>query len=69
MDNYSFMPPGFTCGVENGGECNTSHADMLPLAMAYVPMQKWREIYEKDKGIMRGTIFAELDMPFKGAKR
>lgn len=67
MDNYSFMPPGFVCGVESENQTDIKNA--LPLAMAYVPMQKWRQIYEKDKGIIRGTIFAELDLPFKGAKR
>ncbi len=41
----------------------------MPIAMAYVPWQKWQNIYENDKGIIRGTIFADLDKPFKGAKR
>lgn len=73
MDNYSFMPPGFMSGVdsENCNNNNNSHADTvtMPLGMAYVPIQSWRQIYEKDKGLIRGTIFAELDLPFKGAKR
>lgn len=44
--------------------------DMLPLAMAYVPMQQWNEIYEGEKALERGTIFPELDLPFcgKGAR-
>ena len=37
-----------------------------PLAMAYVPWQQWREIYEPDKALCRGTIFKELDKPFLG---
>ncbi|MBQ8606526.1 MAG: spore coat associated protein CotJA [Clostridia bacterium] len=41
----------------------------MPIGMAYVPWQSFRDLYEKDKAIMRGTIFAELDKPFKGAKR
>lgn len=36
------------------------------LAMAYVPMQKWRNVYESEVGFHRGTIFAELDKPFIG---
>mgnify|MGYP003300152713 CR=1 FL=1 len=40
--------------------------DNLSLAMAYVPMQKWRNIYEADVGLDRGTMFCELDLPFKG---
>lgn len=44
--------------------------DMLPLAMAYVPMQQWNETYDVEKALMRGTIFPELDLPFcgKGAR-
>ena len=38
----------------------------FPLAMAYVPWQSWRHIYEAGKGFHRGTIFEELDLPFKG---
>ena len=35
-----------------------------PLAMAYVPWQQWRDIYEPCMGFQRGTIFRELDKPF-----
>lgn len=38
----------------------------LPLAMAYIPMQKWQEIYEAEVGLERGTIFSELDKPWLG---
>ena len=38
----------------------------LPLAMAYIPWQQWRSLYEAEKGFCLGTIFAELDMPFHG---
>ena len=41
--------------------------DGMPLAMAYVPRQKWQNIYENSKAVMRGTIFSDLDLPFKGA--
>ena len=36
------------------------------LAMAYVPWQMWRDIYDAEKGFHRGTIFQELDKPFTG---
>ncbi|MBQ6818354.1 MAG: spore coat associated protein CotJA [Clostridia bacterium] len=36
------------------------------LAMGYVPVQVWRELYEPSEGFPRGTIFKELDLPFKG---
>lgn len=38
----------------------------MPLAMAYVPWQTWRNLYEAEKGFRRGTIFEELDKPFRG---
>jgi hypothetical protein len=40
----------------------------LSLAMAYVPWQKWRDLYPSDVGFDRGTIFKELDMPFIGER-
>lgn len=56
---------------ENGAEAALATVrcrdlDGLPLAMAYVPMQKWRELYEPEMGFSRGTIFKELDLPFLG---
>lgn len=38
----------------------------ITLAMAYVPMQEFTDIYEPEQGFSRGTIFAELDLPFMG---
>ena len=35
-----------------------------PVAMAYVPWQEWRSLYEVEKGFRCGTIFAELNLPF-----
>ncbi len=35
-----------------------------PLAIAYVPMQVWQDLYEPEKGLSRGTVFAELDKPY-----
>ena len=43
--------------------------DNMPLAMAYVPMQRFRALYEPEAGFEKGTIFAELDMPFVGCKK
>ena len=40
--------------------------DGMPIAMAYVQWQSGRHIYEAGKGFHRGTIFEELDLPFKG---
>lgn len=58
------------CSRENQNEsfeqdCTDKLSEM-PLAMAYVPWQKWHNIYEICKGFQRGTIFCELDKPFLG---
>lgn len=37
-----------------------------PIAMAYVPFQKWEKPYDKDTGLARATIFPSLDKPFIG---
>ena len=42
--------------------------DRFPLAMAYVPMQKFTNLYGAAEGFRRGTLFKELDLPFKGGK-
>ena len=39
-----------------------------PLGMAYVPYQKWKNIYEPSVGLDRGTVFEDLDKPFLGEK-
>lgn len=36
----------------------------MPIAMAYVPWQRWRQTYSLEQGLNRGTIFPELDLPF-----
>ena len=41
----------------------------LPLAMAYVPMQKWDSVYEMGDGFYAGTIFPALNLPFTGGRR
>ena len=36
----------------------------MPIAMAYVPMQRWNQVYDMSRGLTWGTIFPELDLPF-----
>ena len=40
--------------------------ERFPLAMAYVPWQQFRNLYDLDRALQVGTIFAELDKPFTG---
>ena len=43
--------------------------DKFPLAMAYVPWQKINKIYEDlEDAFCEGTIFPELNKPFKGRR-
>lgn len=37
-------------------------------AMSYTPRQEWTDVYEPESGFSRGTIFAQLDLPFVGGK-
>ena len=65
---HSLTPPGLMRPDFDGGNMQINN-EQMPIAMAYVPRQSWQKIYENDKGFMRGTIFEQLDKPFKGAKR
>ena len=49
---------------EARNQAKRSCLEGLPLAMAYVPKQRWSTIYEAEKAICRGTAFPELDLPF-----
>ncbi len=50
------------------GSCSFEKMDQYPLAMAYVPWQKFGSTYELEKGFHKGTIFPELDLPFMRAR-
>ena len=53
-------------GVADGCyESDSATLNDKPLAYAYVPIQRWRMMYDPDKGLRRGTIFEELDMPME----
>ena len=54
--------------TDTGGACYENESATLsdkPLAYAYVPIQRWRMLYEPEHGLHRGTIFEELDMPME----
>lgn len=40
--------------------------ERFPLAMGYVPVQKFEKTYDLCTGLQRGTIFPELFLPFCG---
>ncbi len=41
----------------------------LPLAMAYIPPQRWTAVYDRDQALAAGTLFPALDLPFEEAAR
>lgn len=56
------------CDKNNNNDMSNSCIDNMPLAMAYVPMQRWKTVYNNDVALTRGTIFPELDLPFLGGR-
>ena len=40
--------------------------DSMPLAMAYVPMQKFQKLLPLDDALDQGSLFEELVLPFYG---
>ena len=53
-------------GSSGGSGFDAMYLGSLPIAMAYTPMQQWKTTYSAEKGLSRGTIFPELDLPFEG---
>lgn len=51
------------------GPARDALLEMLPLAMAYVPLQRWGATYSAQKALQQGTLFPELDLPFEGRRR
>lgn len=73
MQNYRYRSSGSSRGcikqpdTRQGNMSNDEQSlEYLPVAMAYVPWSSWKNIYEVEKGFRRGTIFQNLDKPFRG---
>ncbi|MGN0335360.1 MAG: spore coat associated protein CotJA [Lachnospiraceae bacterium] len=53
----------------NRGQCHSmDEFSQFPLAMAYVPWQRFGQTYELSKAFTAGTIFPELNKPFSGKR-
>ena len=50
----------------DGGCSLCGRLDGYPLAMAYVPMQRFENLYSPETALCAGTVFADLDKPFCG---
>lgn len=48
-----------SCAIAQDDVC-----DGVPLAMAYVRMQEFDNLYTPEEGFSAGTVFCELDKPF-----
>ncbi len=71
MDHEINQAPVTPDTSRSGGNCAAGD-DMtfgMPLAMVYAPCQPWRNLYEPDKALKQGTLFADLDLPFLGSRR
>lgn len=55
--------PSSCCKPEGKEDCRPKSP---VLAMAYVSCQEWRNILSAEKGFCHGTIFEELNKPFRG---
>ncbi len=42
------------------------YCEKLPLAIASVPMQVFENLYCPEVALEKGTMFADLDLPFLG---
>lgn len=61
------------CALCRGTEkMNSSHSSSrttwgltsYPLASMYAPLQEWRNVYETELALSKGTMFRELELPF-----
>ena len=56
-------------GIEMQDYMYETNVDKFPVAMAYVPWQKFDKMYDDlEKAYRIGTIFPELDKPFTGRR-
>lgn len=49
-----------------GPDCAAFGRTHFPLAMVYTPMQSFENLYDMETGLRNGTLFKDLDLPFRG---
>lgn len=62
-------PPEQTCMDPTSAHECTYDRERFPVAMMYVPWQKWCQPYELEHGLKVGTIFPDLNKPFRGIRK
>ena len=72
MDNKSCAPacrirpaPDPDCGCER----DRWGLYEYPLAMVYAPLQAFRNLYDPETALRKGTLFSELDKPLESVTR
>ena len=76
MNRNSNMNRNMNCNNDsnmrsrNDYDCNKEllNLNRMPLAMAYVPMQEWGELYKAETAIREGTAFPDLNKIFCGVR-
>ena len=68
---------GNSGGSSDNGSCGCVHdccpcgggwgLCQYPLSMVYAPCQAFHSVYDEETALARGTLFAELDLPFEAA--
>lgn len=58
---------GCSGAMNQSMNCSMERIDQYPIAMAYVPWQKYGDTFDLETGFRIGTIFPELDLPFMRA--
>lgn len=57
--------PDDMCYMRDNDSCGCGQ---YPIGMGYVPWQSFKDIYDMERGLNAGTIFAELEKPFLGRR-
>ena len=69
MKDYFDFSAFYPIGTTGAKSEKCTDIDEMPIAMAYVPIQKLCKTYEADIALNMGTIFPELNKPFYGCKK
>lgn len=76
MNSHMHQNNNSSCGCssspkpDSSCDCKDSNPHMrhMPIAMAYVPMQKWSELNSPETALCQGTAFPELNLIFCGSR-
>lgn len=67
-DNPRDMKEQFAWDMSHANIYKVENIEKLPIAMSYVPWQRWKSVYDLNEALKVGTIFPELDLPFCGMR-